>query len=551
LNPLRLGLCLVCFALLISGALAAETKKVLILPFTVHAEKDMSFLQAGVQDMLSSRLSWKDRVEVIDKARSLEIHRYLGESPGVEEVLSAGAGVGADYVVFGSLTLLGGVVSLDSKVLNVREGRVVQAFFDQIPGIDQLIPRMDDFAVRMNQEVFQRKPLSESAQAAAEPADIESMEEEPSYMAPGFFMTPSDKIRSTAFNPNILRPAGGRDFYWQSHQLPFHVKGFDIGDVMGDGKNDLVAVTDREVRVFQMREGGLAEMAKYQAPAFHTLITVDVADITGDGLAEIYVVAEAGTMGDTRSIVLEMHEGRLIPVIEQSSWNFRVIRNPETGKPMLVGQIKRVESLAPGVFELKRTPKGLQQGRKLDLPSKANAFNFALADLNNDGRIRVVLINRDDYLEVTSTTGDSFWESDSYFGGTMNYITLKYENPFTAELSDRMYVPARIIIADMDRGNVPEVIVNRNKSATFRLLGRYKFFSGCEIVSLSWKGLGLMENWSTKRIPGYVPDLQLKDLDNDGIDDLVVVMVKLDPAGIAPPKSTFISFQLGLSEGGR
>jgi len=57
-----------------------------------------------------------------------------------------------------------------------------------------------------------------------------------------------------------------------------------------------------------------------------------------------------------------------------------------------------------------------------------------------------------------------------------------------------------------------------------------------------------MEDWSTSRIPGYVSDFQLKDLNGDGKKDLVAAMVKLDPSGIKQPRTIFVSFQ--LAQGG-
>ena len=227
-----------------------------------------------------------------------------------------------------------------------------------------------------------------------------------------------------------------------------------------------------------------------------------------------------------------------------------MISDPETFEPMLIGQKKKLDGLQAGIFELKRTPTKITEGKRLTLPARANVFNFSLADLNNDGKTLVVLINGDDYLEVNSRSGDGLWESEYYFGGTMNYLTIKEDNAFTSEVAERLYIPARIVITDMDEDGIPEVLVNRNKSATFRLTGRYKFFSGSHIVSLSWKGIGLMENWSTSRIPGYVSDFQLKDLDGDGKKDLVAAMVKLDPSGVKQPKSTFISFQLAGGKSG-
>ena len=46
---------------------AKAPKKVAILPFAMHADRDLTFLQKGIVDMLGSRLAWKGEVEIIEK----------------------------------------------------------------------------------------------------------------------------------------------------------------------------------------------------------------------------------------------------------------------------------------------------------------------------------------------------------------------------------------------------------------------------------------------------------------------------------------------------
>ena len=531
---------------------AAAPKSILILPFNIHSEKDLSFLQAGIQDMLSTRLAEKGQVTVVDKVKAVEAYRELQGQFTSDRLQETGKKYEADYVLYGSLTVLGDNLSLDAQVLDVMKGSSPETLSRQISGMDGLIPEINDFAGSVKKKLFNLGDPTAAGSAKSEAASMSAsgsqggVPQAKSNLSPTFFMTPQDRVQVSALGPNIMeRGQQGKALLWKSHSFPIHVKGFDIGDIDGNGKNELVLITDREVRAFKWTEtGGLGEIAKFDIGVFNMLVTVDVADLNRDGIAEIYVVNEIGTMGETNSFVLEMQAGRLVPVIQNIRWNLRVISDPETFEPMLIGQKKKLDGLQPGIFELKRTATKITEGKRLNVPARANVFNFSLADLNNDGKTLVVLINGDDYLEVNSRSGDALWESEYYFGGTMNYLTIKEDNAFTSEVSERLYIPARIVIADMDEDGIPEVLVNRNKSATFRLTSRYKFFSGSHIVSLSWKGIGLMENWSTTRIPGYVSDFQLKDLDGDGKEDLVAAVVKLDPAGIKQPKSTFISFQL-------
>ena len=65
----------------------------------------------------------------------------------------------------------------------------------------------------------------------------------------------------------------------------------------------------------------------------------------------------------------------------------------------------------------------------------------------------------------------------------------------------------------------------KNLSSTARLLKQLKLFTASEIYNLEWDGLGMSENWRTKKINGYVADYAIKDVDNDGRHEIVLALV--------------------------
>ncbi len=65
----------------------------------------------------------------------------------------------------------------------------------------------------------------------------------------------------------------------------------------------------------------------------------------------------------------------------------------------------------------------------------------------------------------------------------------------------------------------------KNISPMGRILGNVKVFTSSEIYNLEWDGNGLIENWRTRKISGYVADYQIKDADNDGEVEVVLALV--------------------------
>jgi len=109
----------------------AAAKTVAILPFKVNAEKDMSFLRDGIYDMLASRLYKEDEVEVLSRQK---VEKALASaSGGVTEANARDLGkqLGVDFMLFGSLTVLGNSISVDSKMVDVTGAKPTMSFFEQ------------------------------------------------------------------------------------------------------------------------------------------------------------------------------------------------------------------------------------------------------------------------------------------------------------------------------------------------------------------------------------------------------------------------------------
>jgi hypothetical protein len=255
-------------------------------------------------------------------------------------------------------------------------------------------------------------------------------------------------------------------------------------------------------------------------------------------------------------------EGKTLkPLVKSSPWFYRVMEWPGKGR-ILVGQEKTPGSHSAslsivkyyfdkGIFALKWNGSQYakaEQAPLLDLPN-VFVFNFAVADLNGDGTNEVITIDRNGALHILDHTGEELYKSSDTYGGTLNYIIT---NPDARSEKDQefFYLPARMVIADLDRNGKTEVIVNQNQSATGGWAERLRVFSDGKMVSLSWTGLALDPNWESRKLSGCVSDFQIKDLDNDGNPDLVVALLQERGASVfKDAKSLVVSYRLAMKEG--
>jgi TolB-like protein len=82
---------------------------------------------------------------VVQKSRTLEAVKEHGTAIDEQGAVQIGKELAADYVVFGSLTILGQSVSIDSKIIDVADGKVMDSAFTQAPSMDDVIPKIDEF----------------------------------------------------------------------------------------------------------------------------------------------------------------------------------------------------------------------------------------------------------------------------------------------------------------------------------------------------------------------------------------------------------------------
>ena len=84
-------------------------------------------------------------------------------------------------------------------------------------------------------------------------------------------------------------------------------------------------------------------------------------------------------------------------------------------------------------------------------------------------------------------------------------------------------------------------------SSIGRVFKHMKLFTSSEIYNLEWDGLGMAENWKTKKINGYVADYVLKDIDNDGKLELVLALV-LSVGTTIRDKSVIVVYKLDTAQ---
>ncbi|MGA6924978.1 MAG: FG-GAP-like repeat-containing protein, partial [Desulfosarcina sp.] len=397
-NPRQLiGLCCLLNLLVafFSAPVSANEKppRILILPLTIHSEKDLTFLNPGIMDMMASRIGLSARVI-----------RGSAMEPGADPV-QRGRDLEADYVVVGSLTLFGESASTDAMLTAIDSGETVLHFsqFGQSSG--DVLMHVNQFANQVGHYIDSQsaEPSRSAAPTATAPVMVPfpivpALEQpiQPAVQAPPTAAgpQPSGKPIETEPAAAAIQPV---DAPWTSKRYKGTISALTTADVNGNGSMEIIFAHDDRIVVEHRVGGHLQRIATFDAGRRHTIVAVDAGDFNGNAAAEIFVTRlDAHRQLD--SLVLEWNGSGLQSIVSDQRWYFAVSDDPEVGR-ILVGQRQGTPSaidagglyatphFLPGVFQLSWTGGTLQAGRRLPLPAAVNLYGFARGDLFHDGAI--------------------------------------------------------------------------------------------------------------------------------------------------------------------
>jgi len=504
---------------------AGDITKVAVLPFQINSPEKLDYLMKGILDMLTSRISVEGKVVVLESTRVREVLSQINESPTSEEVIKKiGTQLGADFIISGSLTKIGESVSIDARMFDLKETKAVTSLFATSKGLDNVIPEISDFALKANSKITGKPyPVYSSP-----PPPTTSSEEASAFMSE-FLVNKKGKGPSSDTDTEFIMsgdPLSLKKGFWKSQRLDLEIKGIAFGDVDGDGKNETVVIDKNNIYIYRYTGDKLAIIKKIKGKMSDNYLSVDVADINKNGIPEIFIT----NLVDIRlnSFILEFQKGDFVNIATGINYFFRVIETSQSGS-ILLGQNAGLDGIFyGGVTKLIWKNNKYTEGENIPLPRDSIVYSFNLIDIDKDGKEEIVLIDNYDNLSVFSNSGGLIWKSEETYGGTRNFL-IKYPegtkpSNTIAQLETRLYIQNRILIKNLKGEN--EVVVVRNIPAAGRLFERTRMYRESDIFGLTWDGLGLSENWRTRKIAGYIADLQIKDIDSDGKDELVVGIIQ-------------------------
>jgi len=365
----------------------------------------------------------------------------------------------------------------------------------------------------------------------------------PSYNLMGRDAQPSV---DSPLNPNFMvseeaRMSKGK--FWRSSFLNESLVGLVVEDVDGDGKNEIVYASSRNVYVARMTGGKMQQLAKFTFEPTDTIVSVDAMDLTGNGRMEIIVSAQNDKQVPV-SQILTFTGSELTTAARNISWYLRVVGGP--GGRFLAGQkgsSSKGSVYNGNVMRMKFDGSNVTSQGSAGLPSGVSLFNFTIGRLGSSGsQLTVAIRFPSEHIFLYEGSNRAF-ETKEEYGGTM--VSLLQPKGNAEDVRRREFLPSRLLIADIDRDGQNELIVAKNDRGGIPFMSNQRGFTSGVMQVFKYANMSLTPYFRTRTLPGPAVDYALADYNNSGQLALVVAVVTEQKSGMMQEgRSVIVAYEL-------
>lgn len=558
---------ILCSIIILITSLPAQAKDqyvVTILPFTVHSAENIDYIKQGIEEMLTSRITASGKITVSNRnIVAAELKKFKTSDLSLEEIYVLGKKLNSDYVIWGSIAKIGSGIHINGKLADILNSKSDFVANTHSQTLDDVIPSINDFSESFILQILGPTSLAVThptitPSAPSTPEVPSSLSRESQIIASMRKGTKKGGTLTSVINTEFINAAEplNRKNFWMSQRIPTEFRGMDIGNVNNDGLNDVVIIDKNNVYIYQKTDKELKLLEKINGKTHHNYIAVDIADINRNGTNEIFITALNGTL--LESFVLEFKNGKFEIIASNLRWFFRILEN-SSGMPLLLGQqYGFIKPFDTPIYEMIWKDGKYLSDQKLRIPSGLSIYGLNIDDIGIDGKEKIIALNELDYLFITEKTEKSLgrltsigfaseeliWKSDDVYGGSNTYIESS-DKAYSSDRENNAFINLRILTHDTNGDGKKEIILVKNLSSVGRIFKNIKLFTSSEIYNLEWDGMGLAENWRTKKINGYVTDYAIKDIDNDGNLEIVLALVQSTGASLRD-RSVIVVYKLDV-----
>nr|NIO04232.1 hypothetical protein [Pseudomonadota bacterium]NIS69212.1 hypothetical protein [Pseudomonadota bacterium] len=231
------------------SARGEEPVRVAIFPFEFQAKESLGYLQDAIFVTISGRLVEEGDIEVVEPKR-LRSALPTPETTEISEEMARNIarGLDADYAIIGTLTKVGEFVNIDARLIGIDRPAPPLRVASQYQGLENAMKGLAEFADSTRRRIVmasaapqkEEKPGTQSKTASIYEKVLEGIRGE---------------------KPPPPQPAQGLETF---QTLATFLRGVDVGDVDGDGMNEIVLIDKRTLWIYKQTGGRLRLFRKIE-----------------------------------------------------------------------------------------------------------------------------------------------------------------------------------------------------------------------------------------------------------------------------------------------
>ena len=535
---LTFSVCLMLVAVA-AGAASAAAKSAVVLPFVVNAPQSYAYLSKAVQATIQGRL---------DRPGVLEARTGQNKAASQAEAQQALRSSGADNAIWGSVSVMGNDCTV---VMNsVDKAGKTWSKTAQAP-VSELTTSVQKLTSALSQEVFGISSAMRTPGSTASGSPRGAT-------ANGDIVTNETGQQQVYLNPQFrYQGAGAEDgSRLRTQRLGYNMVDMAVGDFNGDGKNEIAILSDHGLRIYSWPANGqLKLIGETVVSRSNNNFSMRAIDLNRDRSMALVVTTTEESSNRPYSYIYSFKGNKFTTIADRIPYYVSVMRVPPTYSPTLVGQgWDSLKLFAPGVRIMTKQDGKYTLGTRLDLPTGATVFNCVWLPAGKNGKgEQLVMLTDDERIKLFQGHGNTLVHTtmERYSGsatGMDHYKGMPGLGVDKAyQLPSKYYAPMRLIAADIGNTGDYTLLVNKPISTAAQFFDRYRFFPQGEVHALYWDGVGLGLKWKTRRIRGSVAEIDLADVNNDGILDLVVGLNTSPDLGIGSRQCMITAYPLDVS----
>lgn len=529
------------FLCLSAGLAGADEKKFIIMPFAVNAPQSYNHLSRAVPGTLQGKLSQQGVL-------AGEMGNSVAKSDA--DATKAMRQANADYGIWGVVNVVGNDCTLEVHSVDRNGKSWSTSSSGPLSGLTGTVQNMASALGRealgvqvAGQPVFRTGPSRTGALAGqGGNSDI----------------IVNDTGQQVYLNPQFRYQGAdnGDGSRIRSQRLRESISDMALGDFNGDGKTEIAVLTQHKLTIYIWQpDNTLKSLGEQTISATDTNFSMRAMDVDKNGAADLVICTFQDDNSQPYSYIYSFQGNKFTPLASRIPYFASVLRLPPNFEPVLVGQrYDQVRLFEPGVRQLVRKDGKYELGTKIALPAGANVFNVAWIPAGRDNpQDMLVMLNDDEKLKVFQGSGNKLIHTtmDNYSGSAvgMEYYKIMPGLGMDREnyAANRYFAPMRLIAADIGNTGENVLLLNRPISTAGKFFQNYRYFPQGEIHALYWDGVGMGLKWKTRRIRGSVAEIDLGDVNNDGILDLVVAINTSPELGIGSRSSMITAYPLDVT----